>query len=297
MTSVSIGLPVYNGERFLVRALETLLGQDHDDFELIVCDNASTDRTEEICRDTAATDPRVRYHRNETNLGAAPNFNLAFDLAERPLFKWAAYDDLHEPGFVSACVRALEENPEAVLSYPRAVVIDDDENELRPYRTALLEASASTDPVQRFRTLIRDEHNCFPVFGVIRRDALVQTDRIGSFVGSDRVLLTHLGLMGRFVEVPEVLFRHREHTQRSTRAIPLRERAGWFDATRARAKVMPYWRLGGEYLRATSRAPITADERLRCRIEWLKWVKRYRRFLWTDVRMRFLPPPATEPAA
>jgi glycosyltransferase involved in cell wall biosynthesis len=295
MTSVSIGLPVYNGERFLARALETILAQDHDDFELIICDNASTDRTPEIGQDLAASDARVQFHGSETNLGAAPNFNRAFDLATRPLFKWAAHDDLLEPGFLSACVRALDDAPDAVLAYPLAVEIDDDEQELRPYRTPFSD-TASPDVHLRFRKLIQDEHNCFPVFGVIRREILAKTDRIGSYVGSDRVLLAHLGLFGPFVEVPQVLFRHREHKQRSTRAIPLHERTGWFDVRRAHKRVMPYWRFAGEYTRATLRAPLTPRQRLDCQIELLRWVKRYRRRLVHDVRVRLAPPSPRMPA-
>jgi glycosyltransferase involved in cell wall biosynthesis len=290
MPSVSIGLPVFNGERFLRRSLETLLRQGFGDFELIVCDNASTDGTEAIVREFAARDDRIRYHRSERNLGAAPNFNRAFDLARAPLFKWAAHDDLHAPGFLGACVRALEDHPDAVLAYPLAEEIDDDEAVLRPYRTPFA-ATGRPEPHRRFRLLIGDEHNCFPVFGVIRREVLARTARIGSYVGSDRVLLAQLGLFGRFVEVPEVLFQHREHRQRSTRAIPLHQRTAWFDARQGHKRVMPYWRFAREYTLATLRAPLSPAQRLRCQVEVLRWIKRYRRRLVHDVRVRLTPPP------
>jgi len=70
---LSIGLAVYNGERFLSQALACLLGQTFDDFEFIVCDNASTDKTREICLDHASRDARIRYFRNQRILGAAPD--------------------------------------------------------------------------------------------------------------------------------------------------------------------------------------------------------------------------------
>src|SRR3954470_1068595 len=91
---VSIGLPVYNGQRFLAPAVSSLLAQTFADFELVICDNASTDDTEAICRRFAERDPRVRYHRNEQNVGAAPNFNRALALSTGQYFKWAAHDDL-----------------------------------------------------------------------------------------------------------------------------------------------------------------------------------------------------------
>ena len=78
---VSIGMPVYNGERYLEKSLVALLDQDYGNFELIISDNASTDRTPEICRAFVAKDGRVSYSRNDTNIGAVKNFNRAFELS------------------------------------------------------------------------------------------------------------------------------------------------------------------------------------------------------------------------
>ncbi len=83
---VSIGLPVFNGERYLARAIDSVLGQDFRDFELIICDNASTDRTAEICAAYARRDARVRYVRNPRNLGAGPNYDRCFHLARGTYF-------------------------------------------------------------------------------------------------------------------------------------------------------------------------------------------------------------------
>lgn len=289
--SVSIGLPVYNGERFLAEAIADILAQDHADFELIISDNASTDGTEAICRRFAAQDRRVSYRRAPENRGAAWNFNETVRLARHGLFKWAAHDDRLEPGFVGACVRALESAPTAVLAYTQAVEIDDQGRELRPYR-ARLSRSTSPHAHERFRELCGDEHNCFPIFGVIRTAALRRTPLIGAYVGSDRVLLAELGLAGPFCEVDQPLFRHREHVDRSTRALPLHQRAQWFDPRLAGRRIMPYWRFLREYTAATWRAPLTAAERVRCWVELLRWVKRYRHRLYGDVRLRLSGPPA-----
>ena len=81
---VSIGLPVYNGEVYLSGALDTLLGQTFTDLELIISDNASTDRTPEICRSYAARDHRVRYIRHEVNRGVPWNHNFALGQASSP---------------------------------------------------------------------------------------------------------------------------------------------------------------------------------------------------------------------
>src|SRR5690606_4946715 len=110
----SIGLPVYNAQAYLAHALDSLLGQTYRDFELVISDNASTDRTEAICRDYAARDARVRYVRQAENQGANWNFNEVFRLARGELFKWAASDDLCEPTLMEKCVAVLDARPDVM---------------------------------------------------------------------------------------------------------------------------------------------------------------------------------------
>src|SRR5205823_3548731 len=105
---LSIGLFVYNGERFLQETLDSLLSQTFRDFELIISDNGSTDGTQVICERHAAADPRIRYYRSGTNMGAGWNIRRVFSLATGKYFKWAACDDLYESTFLSTCIEALE---------------------------------------------------------------------------------------------------------------------------------------------------------------------------------------------
>src|SRR5689334_9657310 len=109
---VSIGMPVFNGERYLAQAITSVLSQGFRDLELIICDNASTDRTEQICREVARQDPRLRYYRNSRILGAAPNYNLCFQHARGTYFKWAAHDDCLAPDYLAKAVAALEAAPQ-----------------------------------------------------------------------------------------------------------------------------------------------------------------------------------------
>lgn len=113
---VSIGMPVYNGERYIVEALDSLLAQDYENFELIISDNASTDRTQGICLEYTSRDKRIRYYRNETNMGALWNFNRVFELSSGEYFMWASHDDLWRPHFISELVGLLEATPSAVLA-------------------------------------------------------------------------------------------------------------------------------------------------------------------------------------
>lgn len=110
---VVIGLPVYNGEKYISQALDSLLAQDYGDFELFIRDNASTDKTEQICRMYARRDSRVVYYRNQENIGAVANFLAVLEQADSPYFMWAAFDDLWTPDYLSRSVGVLRQNPES----------------------------------------------------------------------------------------------------------------------------------------------------------------------------------------
>ncbi|TIR43005.1 MAG: glycosyltransferase family 2 protein, partial [Mesorhizobium sp.] len=129
---VSLGMPVYNGENFVFEAIQSILKQDFDDFELVITDNASTDRTADICLEFARRDKRVRYVRNARNLGAGANFNRAFELSSGAYFKWCAHDDVLGSGFLMDCVRALDGDSRHVIAYPRLLGIDET-GQLTPY--------------------------------------------------------------------------------------------------------------------------------------------------------------------
>ncbi|MGD8279436.1 MAG: glycosyltransferase family 2 protein, partial [Gemmatimonadota bacterium] len=101
---LSVGLPVWNGLPYLEETLRSILNSEFQDYEIIVCDNASTDGTPELLAEYAAREPRIRFVRNETNIGAARNYNLTFELARGRYFRWMASDDLHSPGAIARCI-------------------------------------------------------------------------------------------------------------------------------------------------------------------------------------------------
>ncbi len=107
---VSIGLPVRNGERYVGEAVRSVLDQQYDRLELVISDNASDDGTEEICRQFARSDPRVRYHRQPQNIGLVPNFNAVLHLARGTYFKWIGDDDWLTPTYVTRCVEVLDDD-------------------------------------------------------------------------------------------------------------------------------------------------------------------------------------------
>lgn len=241
---LSIGLPVNNGEKYISYAIDSILNQTFADFELIICDNASVDKTQEIC--LSYNDKRIRYHRNEKNMGAAWNYNRTEELAKGKYFKWAAHDDVLAPDFLRQCVEALDQNGDSVLVYTKVRKIDENGCFLR-YRSPSLNTSSNSTWI-RFKNLVLVKHPCTMFFGLIRREALKNTSRHGNYNSADRVLLAHLALKGRMIEIPEPLFYWRWHAGQSIRLMKDRYAyALWFDPLNAGKKVYPKKRLLHEY--------------------------------------------------
>jgi glycosyltransferase involved in cell wall biosynthesis len=283
---VSIGMPVFNGERFLEEALDSLLTQTHEGFELIISDNASTDQTQEICTTYAARDRRIRYCRVEQNRGVAWNFNNAFQLSTGEYFKWAAHDDYCAPEFIERCVEALDRMPEVVVCYPQAILIDERGTHLSDCRDECHLDSPRAS--HRFRHLLMNLRLSNPIFGVIRANALGSAAPFGSYVASDIILLSELALRGKLYQIPERLFFRRDHPDKSNRANPTVEELSVFYDPANRGKVpMREWRLVIESVAAIGRAPITVREKSSCYMYMIKRLKWNRKALGSEL-LRFV---------
>jgi glycosyltransferase involved in cell wall biosynthesis len=265
---VSIGLPVYNGEKYLWYALDSILRQDYADFELIISDNASTDATQAICREFASKDSRVRYLRNEENIGAAANFNRVFKLARADFFKWAAYDDVCLPGFLRRCVEVLDQAPPTVgVVIPWTEIID--ENGV-PMKTEVAPECLDTRrprPHQRLADVLRTVSWAPAQYGLMRAEVLRKTRLVDAFYGCDYVLLVELASLVEIWEVPQVLFQIRFHPEVSTLANKIGgELSSWFDpAKKGRKRLLsPHARLLAEFGRSISRMRMPLSERLLC---------------------------------
>src|SRR3989338_1106721 len=121
---LSIGMPVWNAQNYIREALNSILKQSFKDFELIISDNGSTDKTQKICEQYAKKDKRITYIRHETNRGAAWNYNYVVGLARGKYFKWAAHDDNLDPQFLRKCISVLEKDESVILAYTRAKLMD-----------------------------------------------------------------------------------------------------------------------------------------------------------------------------
>ncbi len=275
---ISVGLPVYNGAAYVAQSIDSLLAQTRDDFELVVCDNASTDGTEAICRAYAARDPRVRYHRNPRNQGVGYNHRRAFELARGEYFRWAGADDVAHPRLLERCAAALDEHPAAVLAYPRTLLIDAAGAAIEEYEDRL--NLPWSDPVHRLRVLLNTVRRCNAMYGLIRSDVLRRTGLVGDFIGADMCLLAELTLHGTFHEVPEVLFSRRLHQGSVAGSDPDYVRLQRAFRPDARPGVpLVVWRHQVEHYRAIRRAPLRLSDKTRSYGYLARWIVIRRRSL------------------
>ncbi|GAA4556732.1 glycosyltransferase family 2 protein [Pseudonocardia xishanensis] len=281
MPRLSIGLPVYNGEAHLAEALDSLVDQTFGDFELIISDNASTDRTAAICRRYAARDSRIRYVRRARNVGATGNHNATAEMAESPLFKWAAHDDRYAPDLLERCVAVLDEHPSVIASHAWTALLDGEGRIGDRQRYPL--ATASPHAPERFRSALFDVGGD-DAYAVFRTDVLRRVLPYGSYYRADRVLVGSLTLHGPFQQVPDWLYFRRDEPDRATRAPSVRAWCATMDPRRADRLRHPVPRLLAEYvlgyLTAIQRAPLSPADRRACRRlvgEWLATRARPRR--------------------
>lgn len=269
---LSIGLPVYNGEQYLAQALDSLLSQTFGDFELIISDNASTDRTPEICKDYKARDKRIQYHCMDKNYGAARNFNRVFELASSPYFKWAAHDDICEPTFLEQCIDVLDHDPSVLLCYPATAEINELGEVIR--KPDVVWDYTNSRPSLRFHSFLRQYHRCFEFFGVIRSRSLRTTSLLGSYGGADIVLLAEVVLRGPFYQIPDRLFLRRNHPGLyKTGATARHQRTPWFDTSKEGQIIFPAWTSFFGFWKAIRHAPISRREQWSCYVEMARWAR------------------------
>jgi glycosyltransferase involved in cell wall biosynthesis len=293
---VTIGLPVYNAEKYLVDAMDALLGQTFEDFELIISDNSSTDSTAQICQHYLQADSRIRYFRQPRNIGQIPNHNFVFHQARGELFKFAACDDLYGRDLLRCCVEALDANPEVVLAHSWTAVIDEDSNVTQSLEYPL--ATDSPRAAARFRSFLWGGSGLFESrdparqgmirvankgllwacdeYGLIRVEVMRRVAPLRSFHHSDRILLCELMLNGPFHQTPAWMYFRRAWPDQVYNKHPsVHDRCALMDPARSSRLRHPAPRLLAEYMLgyvgAIRRAPLSAAERRECYRELVRW--------------------------
>jgi len=261
---VSIGMPVYNDDKFLRPALDSLLAQDYADYELIISDNASTDATEAIGREYAARDRRIRYHRNATNIGASDNFNQVFRFSSGgEYFMWAGGHDVWAPTYLSRCVEVLEGDASIVHCNSVAHYMSYDGKDLGLIR------QIDTRPYSLFvrANLVRFQASIFLIYAVFRSRALRQVGLLShEALGSDLLLGFELSLRGPFAVVPEPLYFMRDNRGENSRPISRAQGVALFRERMFPGGMAPdvrIWRMNMSLMwRVLKRAPISSGQRI-----------------------------------
>jgi glycosyltransferase involved in cell wall biosynthesis len=207
-TLVSVGLPVRNGADRIDRVVRSVLDQDHENLELVICDNASTDETEKLCRSLARQDNRIVYHRNPVNVGILNNFMSAMRLATGTFFRWVGDDDWLAPNCLSRGLEAFGADDRLILVTSQLEYIDPDGRA----HTAAYDGTAlgSSDPLTRFTEMLRLLNESYllidPLYGLFRRESAIRIER-RNMLQEDQVFTTKLALAGPWRHIPEILGR------------------------------------------------------------------------------------------
>jgi glycosyltransferase involved in cell wall biosynthesis len=258
---VSICMPVYNGEGFVAQSLDSILAQTFGDYELHISDNASTDATADICRGYAARDARIRYQRNDVNLGPNRNFNLLVQRARGAYFKLANADDLCAPDLLAQCVTVLDREPDVILCYARTRLIDAEGNWLGDYDDNLELRSPSA--VTRFINTVANKSGLVNVLqGLIRSDELRNTGLLACHPGADKILLAELALRGQFHEIPDRLFFRRLHAAASSALKTPEEQQYFVDPAAKAVRPLRLWREHMGYATAMLRTSLSLHDRM-----------------------------------
>ncbi len=208
---VTVGIPVFNEEKFVQSALSSLIEQSYENIEIIISDNCSTDRTSAICDEFSQQHAHVSVYRTDHNIGSVPNFIRVLEMARGKYFMWAAGHDLWTKNYISECVSALEAQDNATIAFGTPAWIDANGQPFN--REAGWCDTRSMGSVERFFTVFWGSMN--PILGVIRRESLLKTPIINT-VGSDLIMLSNLALRGEFIHVPGCSWSRREFRHETT---------------------------------------------------------------------------------
>jgi glycosyltransferase involved in cell wall biosynthesis len=199
---ISIGMPVYNGEKNIRNALDSLLAQTFSEFELIISDNGSSDGTEDICREYKLRDSRISYIRHNENRGYFFNFNYVLSLSRGEFFMWASSDDQWAPEFIQRNLEILKYYNDIIASISRVKYKKINFNNrinhgtyalMNGYEANVLKYLKSPGANSRFYALFRKD--------VIKKSMLKQ-----NFLGADWVIMLNTLAYGKHYELDEVMF-------------------------------------------------------------------------------------------
>lgn len=280
---LTVGVPVYNGARFLEQTLQGLADQDLADIEVIISDNGSTDATAEIAERFARLDPRFTVLRSEVNRGVPWNWNRVLEQARAPFFMWNAADDVVRPGHLARCRQALLDHPEASIAFSRVVLVDVDNVVVGEMDDDGLDF-VSRSPSQRVdHFLDRHVYQVIGFGGVMRTPVIQAMGGLPAFYGGDIALGVAMAMRQPWVQVPEQLFYSRRHDAQTNKVqgCDVLDQVRTYDPAWTRPLAFPQWYLNHRLLVEAAGAPVPLLERGRAVGHVLR--------RWTVPNWRFFP--------
>ncbi|WP_019140752.1 glycosyltransferase family 2 protein [Noviherbaspirillum massiliense] len=261
---VVIGLPVYNGQKYIGAAIESHLSQSFGDFDLVISDNGSTDATPDICDDYAGKDSRVKYLRSPQNRGILWNHRRVMEAISSPdqYFRWAGGDDILEQGLLEGMVQVLDRRPEVVAVMPNTRNIDELGQIIGSMDRSL--DVQSPDVFERAHKILMADYQHVVAYGLLRASTLKQMRTGPNYVGWDEIFIWELGLRGKIVHMPGPALLRRFHRGSISRVKTVKEMRKWVEPDAKGAGMnFPHWTWTYERVRALLGAPVSGRDRLR----------------------------------
>lgn len=260
---VIVGLPVYNGQKYLGAAIESHLSQSFGDFDLVISDNGSTDATPEICADYASKDKRIKYLRSPENRGILWNHRRVFDAIESPnqYFRWAGADDIMESGLLQVMVTVLNTRPEVEAVVPNTKNIDD-RGEIIGSMARVLDLQSS-DVFERAHDALVARYQHVIAYGLLRASTLRLMRTRPDYPGWDAVFVWELALRGQMVQSAGPVLLRRFHAGSISRVKTIKEMRKWVEPNSRAGMSFPHWTWAYERMRALIACPLSTRDRWR----------------------------------
>ena len=280
---VTVGIPAYNSEKYLAQSIESLLAQTYRDFVMVICDNASTDGTAELCQRYVQQDSRVRYFRNPVNIGMTGNFNRVFELTDTKYIKWSTADDFWAPDMLADAVAVMEADASIAVCYPKVTIVDGEGREQDRFEDKL--HLMQDDPAERFLGVVKNLKLVNHHLGLLRTDVIRRTQLFGKHVAADVGFVAELSLYGKFYQVDKYQFSRRFHTDSSSwKRDDQDQQARRFHAANVRKIPFNTWRYHWVLVKAVLRAPLGIASKARLLRQLSKSAYWDRSLLFDEVR-------------
>ena len=272
--TVSVGMPVFNSEKWISQSIDSILSQTYTNFELIIADNNSEDNTIEICNKFASQDKRIHIYKNNENIGAAKNFNKAFELSSGKYFKWASSNDLCAHTLLEKCTEILESREDVSLVVPKTQLIDNDGNviDLCDEDMHLMD-DISFDRFNKFLERIRLNN---AEQGLIRSKILKETNLQSVYPNSDTVLMAEIAARGKVFQIQEYLLSRRQSSSSTTKFMTDNEVSKFYSPKKNYIS-HPTLRTFFEYFLLTFKLPVDLREKMKFlyySLRYLYWNKK-----------------------